>query len=301
MAKVPPLRALTVFLAVGRCGTFKEAGRELNITTSAVSHQIKELELFLGRRMFDRFNRGVRLTMEGSAYFKIVNDAYSTFERATLEMLGKPSKETLTIHSGISFGLRWLSPRIQLFMDEYPDIDIRILTPTAAWGARKIPIDVDIRFGIPDLPGMIVEPLPAETIAPLCNPNLLKGKHPLEKIEDLVNFRLIDSDIRAASWANIFAENKLVLPVCSHIKLGNTLLALEAARNGLGIAMEGALLAREDLLSGSLVIPPSLKRLSTTQSLRSLVISEAKEKLRPIRIFREWFFEQVNNEMHQSF
>jgi LysR family glycine cleavage system transcriptional activator len=238
--------------------------------------------------------------MEGSAYFKIVNEAYSTFERATLEMLGRPSRETLTIHSGISFGLRWLSPRIQLFMDEYPDIDIRILTPTAAWGARKLPIDVDVRFGVPDLPGMIVEPLPPETIAPLCNPDLLKGDYPLKKIEDLVHFRLIDSDIRAASWANIFAENKLILPVCSHIKLGNTLLALEAARNGLGIAMEGELLAREDLISGSLVTPPALKRLSTTQSLRSLVISEAKEKLRPIKLFREWFFDQVNDEIYRS-
>jgi DNA-binding transcriptional LysR family regulator len=78
------------------------------------------------------------------------------------------------------------------------------------------------------------------------------------------------------------------------------LLALEAARNGLGIAMEGELLARKDLISGSLVTPPALKRLSTTQSLRSLVISEAKEKLRPIKLFREWFFDQVNDEIYRS-
>jgi LysR family glycine cleavage system transcriptional activator len=296
MVKVPPLRALSVFLAVGRCGTFKEAGRELNITPSAVSHQVKQLEIFLGRPMFDRFNRGVTLTMEGAAYFKLVNEAYTSLEQATSNMLGKPTKETLTIYCGISFGLRWLTPRIPLFLEKNPNIDLRVLTPTAAWGARKVPIDVEIRFGATDLPGMTVEPLPPEIISPLCSPNLLKGKYPLNNIEDLVNFRLIDSDMKTASWVNIFAEKKLLLPICSHIKLGNTLLALEAAKNGIGIAIEGGLLAKEDIKSGKLVTPSTLKFLSVSHSLRSLVISESKARLTKIALFREWFFDLINAE-----
>jgi len=278
MVKVPPLRALSVFLAVGRCGTFKEAGRELNITPSAVSHQVKQLEIFLGRPMFDRFNRGVTLTMEGAAYFKLVNEAYTSLEQATSNMLGKPTKETLTIYCGISFGLRWLTPRIPLFLEKNPNIDLRVLTPTAAWGARKVPIDVEIRFGATDLPGM------------------LKGKYPLNNIEDLVSFRLIDSDMKTASWVNIFAEKKLLLPICSHIKLGNTLLALEAAKNGIGIAIEGGLLAKEDIKSGKLVTPSTLKFLSASHSLRSLVISESKARLTKIALFREWFFDLINAE-----
>lgn len=293
MGKLPPLRALSVFLAVGRCGSFKEAGRELNITPSAVSHQIKQLEIFLGRPMFDRFNRGVRLTMEGAAYFKLVNEAYTSLEQATSNILGKPNKETLTIYCGISFGLRWLMPRIPLFMEKHPNIDLRVLTPTASWGARKVPIDVEVRFGAADLPGMTVEPLPPEIISPLCSPNFLKGKYPLNKIEDLVHFRLIDSDIKTANWVNIFSEKKLVLPNCSHIKLGNTLLALEAAKNEIGIALEGDLLAKEDIKSGKLVTPSTLNILSVSHSLRSIVISESKAKLTKIRLFRKWFFDLI--------
>ena len=293
MGKLPPLRALSVFLAVGRCGSFKEAGRELNITPSAVSHQIKQLEIFLGRPMFDRFNRGVRLTMEGAAYFKLVNEAYTSLEQATSNILGKPNKEMLTIYCGISFGLRWLMPRIPLFMEKHPNIDLRVLTPTASWGARKVPIDVEVRFGAADLPGMTVEPLPPEIISPLCSPNFLKGKYPLNKIEDLVHFRLIDSDIKTANWVNIFSEKKLILPNCSHIKLGNTLLALEAAKNEIGIALEGDLLAKEDIKSGKLVTPSTLNILSVSHSLRSLVISESKAKLTKIRLFREWFFHLI--------
>ena len=293
MGKLPPLRALSVFLAVGRCGSFKEAGRELNITPSAVSHQIKQLEIFLGRPMFDRFNRGVRLTMEGAAYFKLVNEAYTSLEQATSNILGKPNKEMLTIYCGISFGLRWLMPRIPLFMEKHPNIDLRVLTPTASWGARKVPIDVEVRFGAADLPGMTVEPLPPEIISPLCSPNFLKGKYPLNKIEDLVHFRLIDSDIKTANWVNIFSEKKLVLPNCSHIKLGNTLLALEAAKNEIGIALEGDLLAKEDIKSGKLVTPSTLNILSVSHSLRSIVISESKAKLTKIRLFREWFFDLI--------
>ena len=88
--------------------------------------------------------------MEGAAYFKLVNEAYTSLEQATSNILGKPNKEMLTIYCGISFGFRWLMTRNPLFMEKHPNIDLRVLTPTASWGARKVPIDVEVRFGAAD-------------------------------------------------------------------------------------------------------------------------------------------------------
>lgn len=296
MAKIPPLRALAVFETAARCGSFWQAARELGITTSAVSHQIRMLERFLDRKMFVRMNRGVRLTIEGAAYFETIHDAYQLIGDGTRKLLDQPAEESLTVRCGVSFGLRWLTPRIPLFLSEYPDIDLQVLTPTGSWDARKPPADIEIRYGLAELPGMLVEPLFEENIIPLCSPALLKGRRSLRDPKDLAGFRLIDSEINVIDWAHFLASHNITLSAYSRLKFDNVLLALQAAVSGLGIALEGDFLAGEELATGRLIVPPALRQLKARKSLRSLVVSEANSHSERVVIFRDWLFRMLDPE-----
>lgn len=147
-----------VFEAAARCGSFGNAGQELGITTSAVSHQIRVLETFLGRPLFVRLNRGVQLSIEGAAYLESIRDAYELIDEGTRKILGRPVVESLVVRCGVSFGLRWLTPRIPLFLSEFPEIDLQVVTPSVPRDARMPAVDVEIRYGVAEQPGMHVEP-----------------------------------------------------------------------------------------------------------------------------------------------
>lgn len=288
MSQRPPLRSLVVFEAAARCGSFSKAGQELGITTSAVSHQIRLLETFLGRPLFVRLNRGVQLSIEGASYLESVRDAYELIDAGTQRLLGRPVVESLVVRCGVSFGMRWLMPRIPLFLSEFPEIDLQVVTPSVPRDSRSPPVDVEIRYGVADQPGMRVEPLFEENVLPLCSPSLLKGRHMLREPKDLAAFRLIDSDISVINWAHFLSVNRIALEGFSRLKFDNILLALQAAASGLGIALEGEFLAGEELATGRLIVPPALRGLTIRKPLRSLVTPEIHPRSDKIDLFREW-------------
>lgn len=154
LAKHPPLRSLTVFEAAARNGSFWRAANELHITKSGVSHHIKALEAFLGTKLFVRLNRGVRLTVEGATFYESVHEAYRHIYDGTQQLLRSPQRETLTLRCGASFGFRWLTPRLPLFLAENPEIDLRIVTPTAKQVLPIDSVDIEIRYGPSHQPGM---------------------------------------------------------------------------------------------------------------------------------------------------
>jgi LysR family glycine cleavage system transcriptional activator len=294
MSKHPPLRALAVFEAVARNGSFWRAADELNITKSGISYHIKSLEDFLGTKLFIRLNRGVRLTVEGGTYYESIHEAYSHIDDGTRRLLGSPQRETLTVQCGVSLGYLWLTPRLPLFLSENPGIDLRIVTPTAKLDDRNDAVDIEIRYGPASEPGMHVEALFEENIVPMCSPAILQGSS-LRDPGGLSKFRLIDSKLSEYSWSSWLSANRIGISDFSRLQFDHVLLALQAAVSGLGIALEGDILASEELAAGRLVIPPALRGLVARKSLRNFVVPETQANTEKVQIFRDWLFRMIDN------
>jgi LysR family glycine cleavage system transcriptional activator len=294
LTKHPPLRSLAVFEAAARNGSFWRAADELNITKSGISHHIKALENFLETKLFVRLNRGVRLTVEGVTYYESIHEAYRHIDDGTQRLLGSPQRETLTVQCGVSFGYRWLTPRLPLFLSENPGIDLRILTPTAKLEDRSDAVDIEIRYGPSSEPGMYVESLLEENIVPMCSPAILKGRGLLEP-GDLSKFRLIESDLSEYSWSSWLSANRIGISDFSRLRFDNIMLTLQAAVSGLGIALEGEFLASEELAAGRLVIPPTLRKMVARKSLRNFIVPETQAKTAKILVFRDWLFRMIDN------
>jgi LysR family transcriptional regulator, glycine cleavage system transcriptional activator len=294
MSKLPPLRSLAVFESAARNGSFWRAADELHITKSAVSHHIKSLELFLKTPLFLRLSKGVRLTVEGASYYESIQEAYRHINHGTQRFLGSPQRDILTLRCGVSFGYRWLTPRLPLFLSEYPGIDLKVVTPTAKLDTRPEPVDVEIKYGSGNQPGMHCEPLLEENIVPMCSPALLKGGG-LREPADLGKFRLIESELSAFSWSSWLTANRVRITEFSRLRFDNIILALQAAVSGLGVALEGDFLASEELAAGRLVVPPALRGLVARKSLRNFIVPETQAKSEKVLLFRDWLFRMIRD------
>lgn len=288
MTRRPPLRSLAAFEAAARRGSFLAAGNELHVTTSAVSHHIKALEKFLSVQLFVRLNRGVRLTLEGAAFYESIHEAYERIDEGTRRLLDRPRAEVLTVRTGVSFGFRWLMPRLPSFLAENPEIDLQIVTPTVRPESQLNPVDVEIQYGAVTLAGMRVEPFPEENILPMCSPALLKGARSLREPGDLARFPLIESALNEVSWSSWLSTNRIAVTDFSRLRFDNILLALQAGVAGLGIVLEGDFLAGEDLASGRLVVPPALRAYVVRKSMRSFIVPESRADSPKVKVFRNW-------------
>ena len=293
MTKHPPLRSLAAFEAAARNGSFWRAAAELNITKSGISHHIKALEDFLETKLFVRLNRGVRLTVEGVTYYDSIHEAYRHINDGTRRLIGGPQRETLTVQCGVSFGYRWLIPRLPLFLSEHPGIDLRIVTPTAKLEDRSDAVDIEIRYGPASEPGMYVESLLEENIVPMCSPVILKGRD-LREPDDLSKFRLIESELSEYSWSSWLSANRIGISEFSRLRFDNIMLALQAATSGLGIALEGDFLASEELAAGRLVVPAGLRGMVARKSLRNFIVPETQAKAEKVLVFRDWLFHMID-------
>jgi LysR family transcriptional regulator, glycine cleavage system transcriptional activator len=293
----PPLRALPVFEAAARHMSFQLAARELNLTPSAVSHHVKALETHLGQALFLRLNRGLRLTAAGESYCSFIRHALEKIDDAGLLIRERKPAERLRIRSGPSFAEKWLLPRLPVFLVENPHIEILIDTRSPAGDFRSREIDVEIHYGrVERASGLIVEPLCEETILPLCSPVLLRGPIALRNIEDLARHTLIESERAAITWSTWLHQHHGTAFNAPRLRFDRSTLALQAAVYGLGIALEGDLLASEELAAGRLITPFSLRDTAVREPLRYLVIPRPSAKLPNVRTFRDWLL----REMHRS-
>lgn len=292
----PPLRALVVFEVAARHMSFQLAARELNLTPSAVSHQIKALETHLSRALFVRTNRNLALTPAGRNYYIFVRDALQKIADGSRALQESPRNEILTVRSGGSFAERWLLPRLPLFLSEHPRIDLVIDTQRTIGPVRTSDIDVEIRYGRPTGSDLDVEPLREETILPLCSPMLIRGPNPLRDIADLANHTLIESKFSQITWSMWLSAQNGSIRNLRQLLFDRTNLALQAAVYGLGVALEGDFLAKEELATGRLVTPFLLRDTAMRVPLRFVVIPKAKRKLHTVRSFRDWIMREMQSE-----
>ena len=171
--RLPSLNGLRAFEAAARHLSFTNAATELNVTQTAISHQIRRLEEELGIRLFVRQNRALTLTPEARDYLPGVRAAFNDLRLATDRLLRKDNDHVLTVSTLASLAAKWLLPRLSAFQEAHPGIDVRITTSTALVDFKSGDVDAAIRYGRGQWPGLRADWLTADELFPVCSPALL--------------------------------------------------------------------------------------------------------------------------------
>ncbi|MDR2111539.1 MAG: LysR family transcriptional regulator [Candidatus Accumulibacter sp.] len=251
ISDLPPLKALVVFEAVARWLSFARAAEELYLTPSAVSHQIAKLEQFLGFLLFERTPRGVTLSDAGESYLRRVAGALGAIGNATND-IRKGMRNTLYVHSSPSIASQWLMPRLGRFVRAFPDISLFLSASPVYSDFALGQVDLDIRYGVPEWPNLVVEPISEERILPLASPCLL-ARLSVSVPSDLLRCPLIQSTVSLVQWPAWFASRALVgMPERFAFRFDRASMSLEAAVQGLGIALESSWIASPYIEAGQL-------------------------------------------------
>lgn len=279
-----PLAVLRSFEAAGRLGSFRAAAEELGVSPSAISHAITKLEDTLGLALFLRDTRRVELTAEGDTLLAHLERGFGEL-RQGLEKVSRRAQRLLRIHSAPSFAAQWLAPRLPGFIAAHPGVEIRLGSGTDYARFKTGEFDADIIYGKISTPGLAVMPLREETVTPLCAPARAAR---ILKPADLLVQPLIQSDNKQIRWQDWFLANKLAAPQPHGLRFDRSFLAINAAVDGQGIALESTLLAERELADGRLVAP----LLHTAQNIRYVghhfVYPRARQSEALIGMFLDW-------------
>lgn len=284
--RLPPLNALPCFEAAARLLNFSKAAEELSVTPGAISRAIRNLEDQLEAQLLERGTRSARLTAVGEPYARAVREILEQLASATAVVTTRRSDTTLNVSTSDGFAGRWLVPRLYRFHRAQPDIDVRVSTTGKLATFFGDGIDIAVRYGRGEYPGLTAEFLTDEEVFPVCSPALLKGKHPLRKPEDLKHHTLI-RDAYPVDWAAWFTV--------AGVKGGNPrrgltfdsyTFAVDAAVKGEGVALGRSTLVADDLAAGRLV-RPFMQALKGVSSFYLVYPPEAIRQ-RKVRLFREW-------------
>ncbi len=289
MRRLPSFFALRAFEAAARLDSFTRAGDELHLTPSAISHQVRALELWFGRSLFVRQTRRVVLTADGRRLLDSLTPAFDMIEETCAELRPSGQAMELSVHCAPSFAAKWLSPRLAHFMQAHPSITIRMSSSAEPIDLqRDESIDIDIAYGTPPLqPGVVMEALGVELTVPMCAPRLLEGRGAMAP-GDLAQFTLIDSKLNPVQWADWWRLNGLKLPGRARPSFDRGSLAVAAAADGLGIALETTRFAEVELARGELVVidGPAFRRIE--RETHFICYRKAGRDSPQIAAFREW-------------
>lgn len=257
--RLPPLNGLRAFEAAARHLSFKKAAEELNVTPAAVGHQVKGLEQFLGMQLFRRLNRALLLTEAGQACLPELREGFGKLASAVETIRARDTQSALTATVAPSFAAKWLIPRLHRFRSIWPEISVRIDTDLEELDLLRAGIDVGIRFGAGSYSGLRVDRLMGEELIPVCSPNLIKSSSSLQTPEGLGNQTLlhIEGETADASWADW--SMWLRAAGCSHVdaisgpRFTQSIMAVQAAVAGQGVALAPYSIVADDLAAGRLV------------------------------------------------
>ncbi len=249
-----PLRAIVVFDAAARCRSLSKAASELFVTPSAVSQQIRALEDHLGTTLLTKAGRGIVLTEAGERYHEMITNDVLRIAEATQRIRGFRSRSVLTVRTTPTLGHKWLLPRLRTFLDANPDVELRLNGTTEPTDFSREAVDLDIRHGEGRWPGMFVEGLAEEAFVPVCAPSYAA---PFSLAASaLPGHRLIHSVKAQVQWSQWFALAGTMPEVeWRRLLFDRSHMAIDAAVDGLGVALESTLMMWRELRDGALVCP----------------------------------------------
>lgn len=269
---LPPLNALRTFEAVARLKSFTKAADELFVTRAAVSHQIKNLEEYLGITLFERNTRSISLTPSAEVALPKLREGFNNLSDAVHQMKSHTGNESINVWMAPSFASKWLVPRLNSFSKKYPEIDMQIsgdagLVDSSGKSSlsmeelfRSNEVDVVVRFSSGNYPGYKVNKLFSVRAIPLCSPELLNDPDkPLSSPEDLKFHTLLHDNTDYKSrprWSKWLKEAGIDnVNVERGLRFNYISLAMDAAIDGQGVLLGAEALARNDIKAGRLCTP----------------------------------------------
>ncbi len=296
MKKTPPLNALRTFAAVVQAGKISSASRETGVSSSAISQQIRNLENWLGIALFERKGRDLILTDRGQQYFDEIAHALNIIASATGQIVGDDTVKSLIRLSILpSFLLRWLLPRLDDFTSRFPHIEIDFISSTSLSSFHVDDVDLAIRFGNGNYPGLDVQPFLHEAVAPVCHPDLintlLKKASDTLSVEDLVKLPAINDEsslkgdkLTLKDWFEFQGMQQVHLN--EPLRFSDSHIACEAARQRKGLLMGRASLVSDWLEQGELIAP--INQWVPDKAAYFLVSSKLRPMRPQVKLFRDW-------------
>jgi LysR family glycine cleavage system transcriptional activator len=283
------LQTLRAFEAAARHLNFRRAADELHVTPSAVSHQIAALEATLGRPLFARRGRTMVLDAAGQALAAALRGAFGAMADALALASVRREPPGLTVSTIPSFAACWLLPRLPRYTAQRPDMPFNLQTTVALADFTTDGVMIAIRYGKGQWPGLVAERLLEERLMPVCAPHFNRGRLPTSPRELATLPVLCDGFHPWEWWLDGVGAGDLALESVS--SFSDSALMLEAASQGLGVALGREVLAGDRLASGALVRP-------FATSVRSnhdyyVVYPERLARDARVRTFRDWLFEEA--------
>ena len=282
MRRLPSLNGLRAFEAAARLGSFTAAAVELGVTQTAVSRLVRLLEARFGFALFERRPNRLALTTRGSLYQAGLSQAFDAIAGLTEQVAASQQGPVLTVGAGPTFAMRWLIPRLADFQKRHPDIDVRMTT-----GGLAIPFRDDWTCGISqgdgDWPGFVAEPLFAPDMFPVCTPAI--GRR-LQQPADLQGVDLLQVAHAPDDWPQWLAAAGVQGMTPRGPRFDYYTQALQAALDGVGVAIGLYPYVADDLAAGRLVAPFRL----TVPKGRAwyLIYRPARAADPTLQAFRSW-------------
>ena len=297
--KLPPLHLLQLFEAAGRHSSFKKAAEELYLTPSAISHQIKSLEQNLGISLFKRLTRGVKLTTAGEQYIATVQQIFHLLDHDTTllkqEFSAQAQSTLLRISTFPTIASNIIIPNLELFQQKHPLIELRIETSNELVDLRYDDFDLALRLGDGNYPEVISEKIFDLQVTPLCSPEFAK-QHNLSNVKQILSVPLIQHANMKDSWSqwgnivgitNIESKPKL--------SIGSYDGVIQAAQQGLGLALGAIPLENLALKNGSLIQP--FKEKNQFKPACYVIYHPRDKKRKDIHSFIGWFKQLIETNL----
>lgn len=290
-SQLPPLNALRVFEVAARHLSFTLAAEELHITQSAVSHQIKGLENWMGFALFERKGQRLVLTHAGRRYSGTLSAAFANLIHATQDLITTGSHQILNLRGYGMFFSQWLIPRLTDFHEQHPDIKVRLTTHVEAVDFQRDHVDLGIVYGISPWAGLRSDLVFRDSLVPVVSPRLLATLERPYTLTKVLALPMLHSR-RRAQWSDWFSAVGIDRRLMEHdMYFEDVTILYQCALEGLGLALLQAKYVERDLVEGRLVsaYPFALER-SGGYYLVCPVETASNDK---ISRFREWVLAQA--------
>ncbi|MBB3139725.1 transcriptional regulator GcvA [Halomonas organivorans] len=300
ISPLPPLNSLVAFESAARHLSFTLAAEELHVTQGAISRQVRSLENYLGKPLFERANRTVKLTAMGLRYAQSVRQSLMDIAAITDEVRSWQGMHQLTVATSSAMASLWLLPKIAEFQREHDDIELRIVATEQIRDLSRVESDVALFYCRTPPPNMRATTLFHEEVFPVCSPGYLERHGPLEGLEALQECTLLsleDADQDWMSWKQWFSRvGAVARPPRRRLNINSYSMLVQAAMMDQGVALGWSQLVDDYLERGHLVRPVETV-LRTEARFCLLEHGDAPTNRRGVKAFREWLLETIPKEV----
>ena len=258
---LPPLNAIRAFEAAARHGGYVGAAGELGVSPAAVSRQVRNLEDFLGKQLFRRYNNRIALTDAGQTIFSGASDALQSIAALTEQVVAGRARSRLVISSIPSMAERWMAPRLGAYRARAPNFRFELRSEEDLVDFTRYEIDLRLSYGLNHYPDMVTVPLVQDEVVPMCGPAYLERNPDARRLgmaavpdDDLIHTNWGPSFVSHPTWRLWFAEAGRMPDETRGYRVGSSSLALDLAVRGLGVALGQRHMGADDLAAGRLVV-----------------------------------------------